>query len=157
MGNNLVSSFPQRLKECLEENSAFTATTLAQEIGLSKQAISMYISGDRKPKRPTMKAISDALGVNLAWLMGYDVEKILPSAPASITLTDYEQKVILAYRSKPEIQPAIDLLLEDQECCHLVNKYARLDHSDKIRVSERIDVMLEDEKYTSAKKVLKNA
>lgn len=112
MGNKLVSTFPQRLKECLEENPDFTATMLAEEIGLSKQAISMYISGDRKPKRPTMKVISDALGVNLAWLMGYDVEKILSPAPTSITLSKHEHKVILAYRNKIDMQPAVDRLLE---------------------------------------------
>ncbi len=112
MEKNLISTFPQRLKQCLDENPSFTATTLAEEIGLSKQAISMYISGDRKPKRPTLKAISDALGVNLAWLMGYDVEKIIPDIPVSITLNDHECKVVLAYRNKPDMQPAVDRLLE---------------------------------------------
>ena len=33
----------------------------------------MYASGSRKPKRPTIKAIAEALNVNEAWLMGYDV------------------------------------------------------------------------------------
>lgn len=73
MKDKIVSTFSERLKQCLESNPAFTASSLAEEIGLSKQAISMYISGDRNPKRPTIKAISEVLNVDSAWLMGYDV------------------------------------------------------------------------------------
>lgn len=73
MGKKIISTFPERLKECLENNSSFTATSLADEVGLSKQAISMYISGDRNPKRPTIKVIAEVLNVDEAWLMGYDV------------------------------------------------------------------------------------
>lgn len=73
MADKLVSSFQERLKECLDKNQQYTATALADQIGLSKQAISMYIAGTRKPKRPTVKAIAETLNVNEAWLMGYDV------------------------------------------------------------------------------------
>ncbi len=73
MGKKIISTFPDRLKECLENNPSFTATSLADEVGLSKQAISMYISGDRNPKRPTIKVIAEVLNVDEAWLMGYDV------------------------------------------------------------------------------------
>ena len=126
MRNDLVSTFPQRLKECLDDNPSYTATSLAEEIGISKQAISMYISGDRKPKRPTMKVIAEALGVNLAWLMGYDVEKAMPTLPTSIELNDHECKVIIAYRNKPEMQPAVDRLLGiEQEETYNIAKAAR--------------------------------
>lgn len=74
MNNKLISTFSERLKQCLDMNPSLTATSLAEEIGLSKQAISMYISGDRKPKRPTVKVIADVLNVSEAWLMGYDTE-----------------------------------------------------------------------------------
>lgn len=73
MGKKIISTFSERLKECLEKNPSFTATSLADEIGLSKQAISMYISGDRNPKRPTITVIAEVLNVDEAWLMGYDV------------------------------------------------------------------------------------
>ena len=73
MNKNLVSTFSERLKECLDKETSISATTLAEEIGMSKQAISMYISGNRNPKRPTIKAIAEILKVDEAWLMGYDV------------------------------------------------------------------------------------
>lgn len=73
MSDKIVSTFPERLRKCLNDKTSITATSLADKIGLSKQAISMYASGSRKPKRPTVKAIAEALNVNEAWLMGYDV------------------------------------------------------------------------------------
>lgn len=73
MSDKIVSTFPERLRECLDNNASITATSLADKIGLSKQAISMYASGSRNPKRPTVKAIAEALNVDEAWLMGYDV------------------------------------------------------------------------------------
>lgn len=73
MSDKIVSTFHERLRKCLNDKTSITATSLADKIGLSKQAISMYASGSRKPKRPTIKAIAEALNVNEAWLMGYDV------------------------------------------------------------------------------------
>lgn len=73
MSDKIVSTLHERLRKCLNDKTSITATSLADKIGLSKQAISMYASGSRKPKRPTIKAIAEALNVNEAWLMGYDV------------------------------------------------------------------------------------
>ncbi len=81
MALKIVSNFPERLREALKDTQA---NILAEKIGLSKQAISMYISGKRNPKRPTIEAISRALNVNPAWLLGYDVPKILePKLPSN--------------------------------------------------------------------------
>ena len=88
MNKNLVSTFPERLKECLDKETSISATTLAEEIGMSKQAISMYISGNRNPKRPTIKAIAEILKVDEAWLMGYDV----PMRPDSSPKTNNKEK-----------------------------------------------------------------
>ena len=68
----IVDSFSERLKEALKHTKA---NTLAKNIGLSKQAISMYTTGKRIPKQPTIKAIAEELNVNEEWLMGYDVPK----------------------------------------------------------------------------------
>ena len=67
MSDKIVSTFHERLRKCLNDKTSITATSLADKIGLSKQAISMYASGSRKPKRPTIKAIAEALNVNEAW------------------------------------------------------------------------------------------
>lgn len=69
----IISTFSERLRIALDNDPEYNATSLAEKIGLSKQAISMYLSNARKPKRPTVKVISEVLNVNEAWLTGYDV------------------------------------------------------------------------------------
>ncbi|MCW5197857.1 helix-turn-helix transcriptional regulator [Clostridium perfringens] len=41
--------------------------------GISKGALSSYISGTYEPKQRNIYKIAKALNVNEAWLMGYDV------------------------------------------------------------------------------------
>lgn len=69
-----VSEFHSRLSDALAD-SEMTATDLSRKIGLSKQAISTYITGLRSPKLPVCKAIAESLNVDDMWLMGYDVPK----------------------------------------------------------------------------------
>lgn len=71
------SDFQTRLKEALAA-SPLSATALADKVGLSKQAISAYTSGVREPKRPTLRALAEALGVGDDWLAGYDAPRARP-------------------------------------------------------------------------------
>ena len=118
MSKKIVSTFSERLKECLDNDPLLTATLLADKIGLSKQAISMYISGDRKPKRPTIKVISEILNVSESWLMGYDVPKYKCSNTKNnqysmlpFVATSHEIEAFNAYHNQPEMQPAVDRIL----------------------------------------------
>lgn len=72
MALNLVSNFANRLKEALGDVSL---TDFGKRIGLSKQAISTYVTGARVPKRPVIATIATYLNVDEAWLIGYDVPK----------------------------------------------------------------------------------
>ena len=77
-----VAELAQRLNEAIKDKT--TTTKLADQIGMSKQAISAYTTGVRVPKRPVINALAEALGVNPLWLMGYDVGKytnIVSSVP----------------------------------------------------------------------------
>lgn len=134
-----------------------TQEELGKELGLQKSAIAKYENGRvENIKRGIIAKMADVLKCSPIYLMGFS-DDIETNTNISIKLSVHESKVISAYRKQSEIQLAVDLLLEDQECCHLVNKYARLDVLDKGRIYERIDVMLEDEKYASEKKALRNA
>ena len=66
-----VSTFQQRFKELCDSKST-TDTSLAEQLGVSKQTISSWKSGYRSPKRPMVENIARLFGVNTAWLMGYD-------------------------------------------------------------------------------------
>lgn len=68
-----IAELSERLNEAIRGKT--TATRLAERIGMSKQAISSYITGARAPKKPVINALAEALGVNPLWLMGYDVDK----------------------------------------------------------------------------------
>lgn len=46
---------------------------LSEKTGISKSAISHYMSGYTKPKSDKLYVLSNALNVSEAWLMGYDV------------------------------------------------------------------------------------
>ena len=70
----LSSTLPARLTERMDELE-ITATELAAQVDISKQAISSYCTGVRSPKKPTIESLSRALRVNPLWLLGYDVSK----------------------------------------------------------------------------------
>lgn len=63
-----VAELAERLNEAIKDKT--TTTKLADQIGMSKQAISAYTTGVRVPKRPVINALAEALGVNPLWLMG---------------------------------------------------------------------------------------
>lgn len=100
---NLISNFQERLKEAM---NGMSVTDLAAELDISKQSVSAYINGTRKPKRLTISAMAQILSVNPAWLMGYDVEKYIVdsenAAMTNLTLTDAEQYLLNGFRELTE-------------------------------------------------------
>lgn len=48
-------------------------TDLVEKTGIGKSSISTYLSGEYEPKKRNIYKIAQALDVNEAWLMGYDV------------------------------------------------------------------------------------
>lgn len=67
-----MSDFRTRLIEAMEINNVNQAE-LAKRTGLSKPRISQYVNGIYEAKQDALSRLSEALGVNVAWLMGYDV------------------------------------------------------------------------------------
>lgn len=70
----LVSNFNKRFKEAFGDRNL---TEFANSIGVSKQTISAYINGKRKPKAIVSAEIAKKLNVSPAWLLGFDVPKEL--------------------------------------------------------------------------------
>lgn len=67
-----MSTTSQRIQEGLELREMKQAD-LAEKTGISKGALSSYISGRYTPKQNNIYLIAKALNVNEAWLMGADV------------------------------------------------------------------------------------
>ncbi len=90
--------------------SNMTQDELAKRIGVSKNAISNYENGVSTPKVELLCAIMKHLEIDANYL--YDVAK----DENNLRLSSHERKVVLAYRSHPELQAAVDrVLLLEQE------------------------------------------
>ena len=61
-----------RIKEAMEIRSMRQAD-IVEKTGISKGALSSYISGKYVPKQTNTYKIAKALNVDPSWLMGYDV------------------------------------------------------------------------------------
>lgn len=64
--------FANRLKYAMQQRG-ITATELCDKTDIPKSAISQYLSGAFKPKQTRTYILAEALHVDAAWLMGYDV------------------------------------------------------------------------------------
>lgn len=61
-----------RIKEAMKK-AGIKQVELAEIAGLSKSAISRYLSGEYEPKQVPIYKMAKALNVSEAWLWGYDV------------------------------------------------------------------------------------
>lgn len=68
-----MKTISERIKEGLEIRGLKQAD-LVNLTGISKGALSSYIAGTYEPKQRNIYKIAEALDVNEAWLMGYDVQ-----------------------------------------------------------------------------------
>ena len=133
----MVSTFQERLGEAM---NGMGVTELANTLGISKQSISAYINGTRKPKRLTIDGIARALHVNPAWLMGYDVDRFsMPDEIADIETANARR-----------VKAVQDMFKSycGAEAYSTIEKFLLLDETDRSRISERIDTMLESDKYS---------
>lgn len=115
-----MSDFSDRLR-LLRQNYNLSQQKLSDEIGtISKSSINMYERGEREPSIETIEAFADFFNVDLAYILGRsDIPnsyKLLDSPAiqhkSKIQLSIHEEKLILAYRSHPEMHDAVDRLLQ---------------------------------------------
>ena len=69
-----VSNFQERFSQLVEE-SGKSLLKLSKELHMSNQALSTWKTGLRSPKMPTIMAVAEYFGVNVEWLLGFDVVK----------------------------------------------------------------------------------
>lgn len=101
-----MSTTSQRIQEGMSLRG-YRQIDLVEKTGISKGALSSYISGRYVPKQNNIYLIAEALGVNEAWLMGADVpmdrdggKRASSSAlPYTQCRTKDENDLILSYRN----------------------------------------------------------
>ena len=69
-----ISTFRERFTELCDSDPR-NDSSIANALHVSRQTVHYWKLGDRSPKTPTVTAIANYFGVNLAWMMGYDVQK----------------------------------------------------------------------------------
>ena len=85
----------------------------AKEMKISSGAVTEWKKG-REPQMATIKKIADYFGVPVSALTSDTDEPLRSSAnnlSFTIPINEKESRVLFAYRSQPEMQPAVDKLL----------------------------------------------
>lgn len=117
-----------RIKE-LRISAGLTQEELGEKLGLQKSAIAKYENGRvENIKQSTIAKMAEIFNCRPSFLMGWDDS---PSA------------------STPDIRA---LFIEEygEDLFNLIDQIRRLDDVDRARIMERIEMMLEDDKYKGA-------
>lgn len=117
-----MKSIAERIKEGMEIRNLKQAD-LVEMTGISKGALSSYISGHYLPKQNNIFLISKALNVNESWLMGNDVpmERLsnIFDSKSNIKYDNSDlrlQKIIDCYNGMTE--RGKDFLTDQAEICY---------------------------------------
>lgn len=113
--------FQESLKQ-LRIEKGLTQAELADALKISRSTIGMYEQGKRKPDFETLEVIADYFNVKMSVLL--DGEQ----SDCDLYLQCYNQR---AYK--------------------MVQKFMRLDSEDQSRIEERINTLLENDKYQDIK------
>ena len=107
-------------------------------IQLKKNDLSQYVSGKVEPKQDKLSILGMALNVNEVWLMGYNV-------PAG-------RKELEKLEQQLQSEVAACELFEKcygKEALEAVNLFVQLDTLDQGKVIGKMELMLEDKKYSA--------
>ena len=115
------STTAERLREIISIRN-IKQVDLIEQTGISKGALSSYISGRYVPKQDNIYKLSKALGVNPAWLMGLDVPMETPKQEPDVDLgydADLIEKAMNLYNiyknSNQQVRYAVDVLLKSAQ------------------------------------------
>ena len=74
------TTFAERLKYAMEQ-ADLKQSALSEQAGISKAAISQYLSGKNTPGPERIKALADVTGVTFDFLMGYGAAPVKDAPP----------------------------------------------------------------------------
>jgi len=106
--NEKVAELKDRLKEALEDKG-MKPIDLANLTNTPKSMVSYYLAGKNLPKADRVYKFAAVLGINEAWLMGFDVAKI---RTAEQKRNNDLVKVIAQLRKDPEFFEVVSVLAE---------------------------------------------
>lgn len=108
-----MAQFSERLKIALSDIN-MKQSVLAYRVGIDRSYISNYLSGKYNPKEETLIKMADVLGVEAAWLAGFDVPKTSESHPRRLGIEGRDRTQI--GEKKPiendELSKGLEMLIE---------------------------------------------
>lgn len=128
----IISSFTERFKEIFGDRSA---TDFALQIGVSKQTVSAWLNGTRKPKQPTIAILSSYFNISPAWLIGYDCPK---------------EKVV-DYAS--DVDKNFQISADERE---LIEKYRQFNYDGQAKILSYINDLSENSKLKKCSQDIEN-
>ena len=126
MAGEKVSSFQQRFSELVNSDSR-SRSSISSDLGVAKQTISAWITGQTSPRLPMCGTIAQYFGVSVSWLLGYDV----PKQSVDHSYERYESLLLETLNKQKAVGP-----LDDDEC-GLVLSYRSLSPRGKELLHER--------------------
>lgn len=94
MAGQKVSTFRERFSELISADPR-SRSSIASELGVAKQTISAWITGQTSPRFPMCSVIANYFGVSVSWLLGFDVPKYV----SDNNLLPDEDRLLAGYRS----------------------------------------------------------
>jgi len=116
----------------LRKERKITAKQLAETLNVAESTVSLYENGKREPDFKTLLNIAHYFGVSVDYLLENTEAPQSANKPMPITqiLNNKECRVLIAYRSTPEMQSAVDKLLGVSEDNDTVTLYTAAKSSD---------------------------
>lgn len=74
-----VATFRERFTELIH-SCPKSRSEIAEEFGVAKQTISAWLTGQNSPRLPVVAALADYFNVNIEWLIGFDVPRVVPES-----------------------------------------------------------------------------
>lgn len=107
-------AFGDKLKEA-RKNKGLTQQELAKQIGVAKSTLAGYEKGNREPDVFKIKGLIKALDIDADYLFELDSASMASVQDGVLPLSDKEGEVVTSYRTKPDMQPAVDKLLDIED------------------------------------------
>lgn len=137
------SLFPSRLKEAMKDYN-LTQAQLSKLSGISRSAISQYLSGDNTPNNNYADILARLLDVNKDWLLGGNLTKkfaMISSTPKQPDDHDIMHSLHEIINSDKNTKAKDELFINT---CVQLNK---LNYEGLNKASEYIDVLLESKRF----------
>lgn len=90
-----IATSYERINELLDSDPR-SLTAIADDLGVSKQAVSAWKTGVRSPKKSVLIKIAETYHVSVEWLMGFDVERNGEEHPLFVPDAEIFRKIILS-------------------------------------------------------------